>query len=1138
MKQSAQHGLNSKFGVFGRTLFLQSLMTCLFLVLAAATAVGQTFNVKDFGAIGNGVSDDTDAIRAAIAEAGSWADANSPEIATIYFPEGTYAVAPKETDPRWESNKPAIFDVPASNLHFIGDGPDKSIISCYTIGLNDPNTHWTVIDDGFGYFKIKRGSCFRLPQWQDPRNNLRFEGLRITGNTDGTGDNTVGGTSARHGVVNGLINSYKGKWASDSWISWAYSDGTLIRFGKNKNQPPEIVPQKAYYVVNSTGKTFQISETPGGEPVHLSDTINDSEHRFISTDGNGWNMGHSAMDLGSEAFENLVIENCHLDRWRGEIIHAGGDNPRTVTIRNSVIEHSNASMVSVPSLVMEDTILRHGYNGVENYARKPWHKAEIRRCEFIGSRNNQFGEKNAIAYLGSPDTGAIIENNTIRDWKYGVLLSEVANNIEITGNDILGVKHAVVLSRLGLYPNDPWSSFDNIHIAKNDFRTYTGGHAAIFVQLGDISNKNFLIEENVFHPGETDPNSRWSLVIQDFGPRSLENREGFIITRNQVHSGADFRRTRAIWKDNIRTPLWQWGKRFTWYRDPSGPIEITFDSNHVWGRNLTDNTEIIDVTLDPSVFDFYPEGYSVELVSTDKKSWRVLADPAWNTFTADVLVEKGNPVWLIVGADGRFSLMHPENHGQGGSGNPDPDNPEQPPGEDPDAENPPLDNPEPEEPTVDDPGPEDPSVEDPKVKLEPPSAPRFLVSQSASGALEISWQPDATIDSVEIQARSGGPFYQDLATYDGSSTAAIFTSLEAGRDYQFRLRAVRGEEVSEWISSEVVKFLGVGPNPITASDIRTEITNAGDLVLSLVSVLPAQGYEIQIAEGAGEYESLGEFSADQLEVEITDLLPAVNYSIRLRTQANGQYSEWMALDPLTVAGDDFEPVHYWSMDYLLQGKSRGDGKLPMDLEVESPLSRGPGIGKSNSGILFSGDHDGLVIPDSENINLAPQTALTISLWVRPDASMVDKTSVLYEQGGYWRGLNILLERGWLVAGGWNRPSKESDWSGTVLSGGRLVMDEWNHIVLVLNGEESVREDALILYANGQRVASGAGSMLWAQADATGIGQVAGSTVYLGREVRRLHPFKGSIDDVAIWQTAYQAETVEALALAGYNLGFL
>lgn len=51
------------------------------------------FNVQAYGAIGNGISDDTKAIADAISAAGNYAAASSHPYATVYFPAGTYEVS-------------------------------------------------------------------------------------------------------------------------------------------------------------------------------------------------------------------------------------------------------------------------------------------------------------------------------------------------------------------------------------------------------------------------------------------------------------------------------------------------------------------------------------------------------------------------------------------------------------------------------------------------------------------------------------------------------------------------------------------------------------------------------------------------------------------------------------------------------------------------------------------------------------------------------------------------------------------------------------------------------------------------------------------------------------------------------------
>ncbi|MEM4317034.1 MAG: cellulase family glycosylhydrolase, partial [Candidatus Nitrosocaldaceae archaeon] len=81
------------------------------------------FNVKDYGAIGNGVNDDTQAVRNAIE------DANQYDSAIVYFPQGEYVV--KE----W-SNYPNI----------ILEGENAKIIRYFSNKIEMPISNITVID--------------------------------------------------------------------------------------------------------------------------------------------------------------------------------------------------------------------------------------------------------------------------------------------------------------------------------------------------------------------------------------------------------------------------------------------------------------------------------------------------------------------------------------------------------------------------------------------------------------------------------------------------------------------------------------------------------------------------------------------------------------------------------------------------------------------------------------------------------------------------------------------------------------------------------------------------------------------------------------------------------------------------------
>ena len=302
-------------------------------------------------------------------------------------------------------------------------------------------------------------------------------------------------------------------------------------------------------------------------------------------------------------------------------------------------------------------------------------------------------------------------------------------------------------------------------------------------------------------------------------------------------------------------------------------------------------------------------------------------------------------------------------------------------------------------------------------------------------------------------------------------------------------------------------------------------------------------FELELSEAGSGYNALSTLGGSEISVLVEGLLQGASYTFRIRALRSGVTSVWTESDPVVTLVDDsgagpveppaLEATHYWTFDALSGSIAPDEGLNSLDLDV-SVASAIDGVGTSNSGLLLSGPHSGILVPDTASLNTDVQTQLTISIWVRPDAVMQQQTSVIYEQGSYWRGLNLILERGWLQASGWNRPQNESDWAGTTLNGGQLVENEWNHIALVLSAGPQVELDGLKLYVNGQLIASGPASQLWKQNDDNGIGQVRQSTSYMDRQIRALDPFQGGIDDVSIWHAALSGQEIQDLILLSSN----
>ena len=94
------------------------------------------FNVKGYGATGNGITDDTPAFYAAYGAA----IANGGGI--IYCPTGIYALCPQT--PFTADNYGAIFYVESDDIVFIGDGANRTFLQGYCYGLQPSTTGYEV----------------------------------------------------------------------------------------------------------------------------------------------------------------------------------------------------------------------------------------------------------------------------------------------------------------------------------------------------------------------------------------------------------------------------------------------------------------------------------------------------------------------------------------------------------------------------------------------------------------------------------------------------------------------------------------------------------------------------------------------------------------------------------------------------------------------------------------------------------------------------------------------------------------------------------------------------------------------------------------------------------------------------------
>jgi len=590
-----------------------------------------TFNVLDWGAKGDGVTDDSLAIRLCFSEACKYARDNSAPV-EIYFPTGVYAVCPGI----WSKDGYTI-PITASNVTVRGDG-DTSIISLYAPGLQDPETEWRVYLGGGGERAIIRGSLFKVRAGVD---NTKFQDLRLTGNCMATTDASNGGKKYPCECTDNVITNTNG----------TLTDGTLVRFGNTV--PAGIVNNQKYWVVNADteNNTFQIAETVNGSPVEFSDSV----ATFWATDGRGWDWTHKCIPFEG----NVEVDGVTFDRWRSECVHRGGTLDITATIRNCLFEYVNASVVSHSSVVLEDSIIRYCYNALECQPAHPNNNFQIRRCVFTASSGNQYSESNGLVLLKENTTTneAIIEECGFHGWGVAILLADTAYLTTIDNNLFSGCSQPIRLLSQGIVAAEK-RSYEGLTISGNLFhRTVTSGSGPIvYYQVGStIPAHDLTIDGNT----TTSDGSEWGDLTSGggFGDDMLD---GYTISNNDLRGGGytigSAVMKRPIWTDNTVPATIVFTTGVNQHQFSSTPREVdVFRTNLCRINSLYAEGDVV-ATLGPALTKFHV-GYEVEIRSSTAATVLLGANSDWNTWESDLSINSTTaPVFLVVNEDGKFEV--------------------------------------------------------------------------------------------------------------------------------------------------------------------------------------------------------------------------------------------------------------------------------------------------------------------------------------------------------------------------------------------------------------------------------------------------------------------------------------------------
>ncbi|MCB1119955.1 MAG: hypothetical protein KJT03_00280 [Verrucomicrobiae bacterium] len=533
----------------------------------------KTFNVKNYGAVGNGIVDDTKAIRATIqavyAEGGG----------IVYLPSGTYAVAP-------DAGAGVIFYLEKGNIFFKGDGPDKTIISCFVSGMRDPETNWDYNDKG----ELTRGICFILNlKWLVRNSNFVFEDLRVTGNARPTGD-TLWWTNEQK--ENGWDISHKGIYLG------SMNDNILLRNTVWDNFRGEIV----------------YSGDPWGGKLKMEDCkVYGTNSSAISTSADFECLRTEVWDAANACVESAFFKD----------LNDIENTPQNGIFKDSIFRNRDKMLTdkSANPLLTDET------TGLEGLAifNAPGTYMVVDNCEIrntskwgilmdVGQRN--FAVLDTIFEDCSRIGGIYTETKDKKDYQ---LTGEIINFL-VEGCTFIANTDSIIFDTANFHPK-----LQKDMLFRNNKIYLNGGKSIIHF---DSHNHEGLRENLVFDGNE---------VIYNGGK---------LVRFSYDVNKSSYPAIKPIWKENNKFSIPDYfesgdATEYVLYNTPAGPQNLVIHGPYMKVYNLPAGSLVeLEIT---QYLHRYPEGFQTTFLRSASQGRAVFRkNPEWNDFPEDIYLDKGN----------------------------------------------------------------------------------------------------------------------------------------------------------------------------------------------------------------------------------------------------------------------------------------------------------------------------------------------------------------------------------------------------------------------------------------------------------------------------------------------------------------
>ncbi len=185
------------------------------------------------------------------------------------------------------------------------------------------------------------------------------------------------------------------------------------------------------------------------------------------------------------------------------------------------------------------------------------------------------------------------------------------------------------------------------------------------------------------------------------------------------------------------------------------------------------------------------------------------------------------------------------------------------------------------------------------VELEPLSL-TSPVNKAGNQSLEgsLSWQPNELASGYIVQMANDTEFTQNMNQYQASSNLYNYSGLENNSIYYWRVKAVDGQNSSDW--SAVWYFTTPVDKPLLISPINEFQTEIADIDFTWSSISSASYYDFELAKD-DSFTEIVKSNENRNENYISyDSLEIGEYFWRVRAFANDNYTEWSVVWSFTI----------------------------------------------------------------------------------------------------------------------------------------------------------------------------------------------------------------------------------------------